>query len=179
MYYDIAFLLLRLVIGGTIAAHGAQKLFGWWSGPGWAGFVKASGERMRLRPALWWALMAVLSEVGGGVLLVLGFLSPLGALGVSAAMLMAILLAHWPRFWNSQHGMEYPLALLAGGLALGLTGPGAYSLDALLGLALPAPATFLLGLVLVVVGVAVALLTRAPQPAPAPAAEAVSSSATR
>src|SRR5690242_11393829 len=136
MYYDIALLIIRLVVGGIIAAHGAQKLFGWWGGAGWAATVKGMESHMRLRPALIWALMAVLTEIGGGVLLALGLLSPLGALGVIASMLMAILLAHWPRFWNSKHGMEYPLVLLVTGVALGLSGPGAYSLDALLGLTL-------------------------------------------
>src|SRR5215212_1366158 len=135
MTTDLALLILRLAVGGVVAAHGAQKLFGWAGGPGWAGTVKMTGTHMRLRPAPFWALLAVLSEFGGGILLALGLLSPLGAMGVSAAMLIAIFVAHWPRFWNQQRGFEYPLVLLAGSLAAGIAGPGAYSLDALLGFA--------------------------------------------
>src|SRR4051794_12888368 len=115
MSVAIGLLVLRLVVGGVVAAHGAQKLFGWWGGPGFAGTVKMTGAHLRLRPATGWAVMAVLSEFGGGVLLALGLLSPLGALGIIAAMLMAALIAHWPRFWATKQGMEYPLVLSAGG----------------------------------------------------------------
>lgn len=168
MNYDLAILILRVAIGLTVAAHGAQKLFGWFGGSGFSGAI-AMASKMRLRPVRWWALMAGLTEFGGGVLLALGFLHPLGPLGVAAAMLSAVLLAHWPRFFSSNRGMEYPLVLLAGALALGLMGAGSYSLDALIGLALPEPVSFLTGLVLVVVGQTVALVTRSPEPAAAPA----------
>jgi putative oxidoreductase len=164
MSYDLGLLILRLAVGLILAVHGAQKLFGWFGGPGLAAATKGFAG-MRLRPAPFWTLLAAVSEIGGGLALALGFLSPLGTLGVVASMLMAIVLAHWPRFFNSQHGMEYPLLLLAGGLALGITGPGVYSLDSLLGLALPEPVSLLAGLVLVLIGIGTALATRAPRPA--------------
>jgi putative oxidoreductase len=169
MSYDLAALLLRLVIGGLMFGHGAQKLFGWFGGYGLAGTSGYFGGHLRLRPATFWTAMAGLAEAGGGLLLALGLLSPLGSLGVIAAMLMAIILVHWGQLWASNNGIEYHLVLLAAVTAVALAGPGAYSLDAALGIALPAPASFLVGLILVLVGVATALATRAPAGAEAPA----------
>ena len=161
MSYDLGLLLLRLVMGGLMFGHGSQKLFGWFGGYGLAGTSGFFGGQLRLRPATLWTLLAGLSEAGGGLLLLLGLLSPLGSLGIIAAMLMAIILSHWPRLWAAENGYEYPLVLLTAALALGLAGPGAYSLDAALGIALPAP-TLAIGLALVLVGAVVALTTRAP-----------------
>jgi putative oxidoreductase len=174
MAQDMALLVLRVVVGVLLFAHGAQKAFGWFGGPGFAKARMMMGGHLRLRPATLWTVMAVLSEVGGGLLLALGFLQPLGALGVAAAMLMAIRV-HWPRVWASDRGFEYPLTLLAGALTIGLAGGGRFTLDRALGIAFPSPGTFLIGLVVVVLGVGVALLTRAPQPAPAPRSETAAS----
>jgi putative oxidoreductase len=162
MAYEIGVLLLRLVVGGLMFGHGAQKLFGWFGGYGLAGTSAFFGGQMRLRPAKFWTVLAGLSEAGGGLLLALGLLNPLGSLGIIAAMLMAVILVHWPRLWMTHNGIEYHLVLIAAALAVAIGGPGAYSLDAALGLALPAPATLLVGLALVLVGVAVALATRTP-----------------
>src|SRR4051794_5157915 len=166
MSYDVGLLVLRLVVGGVMFGHGAQKLFGWFGGYGLAGTSGFIGSQFRLRPAMFWTLLAGLSEAGGGLLLALGLLGPLGPLGIIAAMLMAMILAHWPRFWNTDGGIEYHLVLIASALAVATAGPGAYSLDAALGIALPAPASLLVGLVLVVVGIVIALVTRAPATAP-------------
>jgi len=158
-------LILRLVIGLIVAAHGAQKLFGWWGGPGIKGWT-AGMIRMRIRPAAPWAWMSALAEVGGGLALALGFLSPLGSAAIASAMLVAVALVHWPKgFWNSKGGFEFNLSILGAVVALALTGPGAISIDAALGIRLPEPLTVLVGAVLVAVGVAGALLTRAPQAA--------------
>jgi len=162
MSVSLGLLVLRLVVGLVIAAHGSQKLFGWFGGPGLTGTTGwLSG--MRLRPAKVWAIMAGVSEFGGGLLLALGLLSPLGSLGIASAMLMAIILAHWPRFWAMDGGFEYPLLNLAAALALAITGPGRYALDSAIGIALPAPATLIAGLVLVVLGIATALASRVPE----------------
>src|SRR3954470_20018255 len=149
---DTGLLLLRLVFGGFLFAHGAQKLFGWFGGPGLTGTAGFFGAHLRLRPASFWALIGGLSETGGGLLVVLGLLTPLGAAALVAAMLMAVNV-HWPRFFAQNGGYEYPLLILLSALAVDLTGPGAYSLDAQLGLALPEPMTVIVTLVLAVIGV--------------------------
>jgi putative oxidoreductase len=133
---DTALFVLRVTVGGFVTGHGLQKLFGWFGGPG---LVRFTGwvESMGFRPARPWALLGSLAEVGGGMLLVLGLFSPLGSLGVMASMLTAIAKAHWPKIWVTENGSELPLTNLAAAAAVGIAGPGAYSLDALLGTATP------------------------------------------
>ncbi|HLI09191.1 MAG TPA: DoxX family protein [Ktedonobacteraceae bacterium] len=144
IWLDLGLLILRLVAGLTIAAHGAQKLFGWFGGSGFSGTLKMQ-ERMGLKPPALWASFVVLGEVGGGLSLAFGFLTPLGAAGIFGAMFMAIVKSHWKNgFWNSKRGLEFPLQLLAAAAAIGFTGPGSYSLDALFGIALPTPLLFLI-----------------------------------
>ncbi len=164
MTYDVGVLILRLAVGGAMFGHGAQKLFGWFGGYGLPGTSGYFGGQLRLRPATFWALLAGLSEGGGGLLLALGLLDPLGSLGIIASMLMAIVLVHWPRFWATDNGIEYSLVLIAAALAAAIGGPGSYSLDAVLRISLPAPGTFLVGLALVLVGAVIALAARAPEP---------------
>jgi putative oxidoreductase len=178
MAQDTALLILRVIVGALLFGHGAQKFFGWFGGPGFAKTRMMMGGHLRLRPATFWSLMAVLSETGGGLLLALGLLQPLGALGVAAAMLMAIQV-HWPKVWASEHGFEYPLTLLAGGLTIGLTGGGRFTLDRVFGINFPSPGTFLVGLVVVLIGVGMALLTRAPAPVSTPQPEAAAAEPAR
>jgi len=161
MSIDLALLILRITIGGLIFAHGTQKLFGWFGGRGLAG-THAMIQRQRLRPTWLWMWLAIFSEAGGGLLFALGLLSPLGALGIIAAMLMAMILVTWPRFWGSQNGIEYNLLFVIPAIVEAVSGPGRYSLDALMGLMLPAPASFLVGLLLVLIGIGFALATRLP-----------------
>ena len=159
---SIAFglLVLRLVIGLTVAAHGAQKVFGWWGGTGMAAWTTGM-TRMRIRPALLWAWVSALSELLGGLAVAIGLLSPLGSFGIVAAMAVAIALVHWPNgFWNGKRGYEFNLALVGAAVALALTGPGRYSLDEVLHIHLPEPLTLMVGTVGTVVGVALALETR-------------------
>src|SRR6266571_66025 len=134
---SLGLLILRLVAGLTLAAHGVQKLFGWFGG---SGFTKtAQGmQKQGFKPAWFWTSLTILGEVGGGLSLAFGFLTPLGAAGAVGAMFMAIVKVHWKHgFWNRDHGLEFPLQLLVSSLAIGLVGPGSYSLDALFGIALP------------------------------------------
>jgi putative oxidoreductase len=164
----LGLLILRLVIGLTMAAHGAQKLFGWWGGPGMATWT-AGMTRMRIRPARPWAWISALGELLGGLGLAAGLLIPLPNLAIAGAMLVAIALVHWPKgFWNTKGGYEFNLSILAAISAIALAGPGAYSLDAAFRLHLPEPVTLIVGTIAVLVGVGVALATRAPQAAGEP-----------
>ena len=166
MSVSLGLLILRLVVGLTVAAHGAQKLFGWWGGPGIGGWTQAV-TRLRIRPAAPWAWVAALSEFGGGLLFTLGLLSPLGSLGIAGAMLVAIATVHWANgFWNGKRGYEFNLTLIAAVVAVALAGPGTYSLDQALGIHLPEPLTLLVGTAALLIGVGVALGMRAPAPAP-------------
>jgi len=134
---DIGLLILRLAVGGLLAGHGSQKLFGWFSGPGLKG-IAGWLESMGLTPGTLWATAASTSEFGGGVLTTLGFLHPLGPLGTMGAMIMATAKAHWGKpIWVAQEGAELPVINMASALALTLTGPGRFSLDHVLGIRLP------------------------------------------
>ena len=176
MSMSVGLLILRVILGLTIAAHGAQKLFGWFGGPGVTKL--AQGFAMQgFRPPLLWVGLVILGEFGGGVSIALGFLTPLGAAGVAGAMAMAIFKSHWKNgFWNSKRGLEFPLALLGMGLAIGLMGAGNYSLDALFGIALPEVPLFLvLTGAAVVVDIIGLLISRTPAAVSVPAASAHSS----
>ena len=172
MLLGLGLLVLRLVLGLTLAGHGAQKLFGWWGGPGIKAWTQGVA-RLRIRPAVPFAWLAALAELGGGLLFVLGFLSPLGSLAIVGTMLVAIATVHWPNgFWNTNRGYEFNLTLIAGAVAIGLAGPGTYSIDKAIGFRLPEPITFLVGAVVVILGVAGMLAFRSPKPAVQPKPQA-------
>jgi len=130
---DIGLLLLRLGVGLTLAAHGTQKLFGWFGGPG----LDATGQFFAMigfPPGRRHALMAGLAETVGGLLLALGLLTPIAAALVFSVMLVATVAVHLQKgFFAQNGGYEYTLLLGIGALAVAFTGPGALSLDALLG----------------------------------------------
>jgi putative oxidoreductase len=150
MAISLGLLILRIVAGLTLAAHGSQKLFGWFGGPGFNGTLGMM-KSMRFEPNWLWALLAGLGEFAGGLLLAVGFLTPIGAIGVVGAMLMAILKAHWKNgFWNSKRGYEFPLNLLVIALVIGIVGPGNYAIDAAIGFTLPIW-LFIIGLILAII----------------------------
>ena len=161
----LALLILRVVIGLTVAAHGAQKLFGWWDGPGMKGWTGAMNH-MRIRPAAPWAWMSAFAEFFGGIGLALGLLTPLPSLAIAGSMLVAIALVHWPHgFFSTKGGLEFNLSILAAVAAIAIAGPSAYSLDAALRISFPEPIVLIVGTILLLIGVAVALGTRAPEAA--------------
>jgi putative oxidoreductase len=136
---DLGLLILRLVVGLTFAAHGAQKAFGWWAGPGYAGWTGAL-QSMGWRPARLWAVISVAAELVAGLLLAVGFLTPLAAGALIGQSVVIVFSVHWPKgFWNAKGGWEFPISLAAGAIAICLTGPGAISIDAALGLAFAEP----------------------------------------
>jgi putative oxidoreductase len=160
MMYDLGLLILRVVLGLVFVGHGSQKLFGWFGGSGLKGTSGWIGM-MGFRPAWFWGLMAALAEFGGGTLLLLGLFSPLGSLGIIAAMLVAIIKVHWSKgFWNTKGGIEFPLVNLTAALVLGLTGPGAYAVDSVMSAKLPEPVSLIVGLAVVILGVIAALLSQ-------------------
>jgi putative oxidoreductase len=172
MSLSLSLLVLRVVVGLTMAGHGAQKLFGWWGGPGLNAWTEGVA-RMRIRPAVPFAWLAALAEFGGGLLLALGLLSPLGSLAIIGTMLVAIATVHWPNgFWNTKRGYEFNLTIIAAVVAIGLAGPGTYSVDQAIGFRLPEPATFLVGVIVVILGVAGMLAFRSPKPAAQPKPQA-------
>src|SRR5437868_4689644 len=133
---EIGLLLLRLTVGLTLAAHGAQKLFGWFGGLGLDG-TGPHMEGLGFVPGRRHALMAGLAETGGGLLLALGLVTPLAASLVFAVMLVAAVSAHVKQgFFASKGGYEYTLVLGVSGVSVAFIGPGGLSLDALLGLRL-------------------------------------------
>jgi putative oxidoreductase len=172
-------LILRLVAGLTLAAHGAQKLFGWFGGGGIKGTLQMQ-ERMGLKPAPLWAGMVLLGEFGGGLSLALGFLTPLGAAAMIGTMFMAIAKAHWKNgFWNGKRGIEFPLQLLTIGVVLGIAGPGSYSLDTLFGITLPGVLFLILALAALLVDVAGLFISRGTVVAPAQPAPVGASSTSK
>lgn len=131
---DTALLILRLVLGTAMAAHGAQKLFGWFGGYG----LKGTGdffESLGFRPGVRFARAAGTAEVLGGSLLALGLLGPVGPALILSVMLVAMATVHRGHgFFAATNGVEVPVLYLVGSLAVALGGAGAWSLDALLGL---------------------------------------------
>jgi putative oxidoreductase len=131
---DTGLLIARLVFGLLMTAHGAQKVFGWFGGygiAGTAGFLEALG----FRPGRVFAATAGLTEFVGGLLMVLGFLGPIGPALVVSVMIVAGVSVHLKNgLFNSSNGIELTLLYAAAAAALALTGPGRDSLDAWLGL---------------------------------------------
>jgi len=127
--FDFGMLVLRVGVGITFAVHGAQKLFGWWGGPGFAGWQAAMGH-MGYRPAFTFALTSAVIEFGGGLLLAAGFLTPFAGAALVAQSVVIIGQVHWSNgFFNAKAGFEFPLVLGTSAVAIALAGPGAISVD--------------------------------------------------
>src|ERR1700677_1153786 len=174
---DLTLLGSRVVLGGYLAAHGAQKLFGAFGGHGIEP-TAAAFDRIGLRPGRVTATAAGLSELGGGLLTIAGLVSPAGPVAIAGTMVVASATHRASGPFAANRGYELPATNLAAALSLAAAGPGRYSLDRLTGLRLSRPLA-----ALVVAGAAVGaaanivMLLRAAPPVqapvqtPAPAAE--------
>jgi putative oxidoreductase len=135
---DVGLLLARVVVGLVMAAHGSQKLFGWFGGYGLAG-TGGFFESLGFRPGRFFAMAAGVTEVAGGLLLALGLLGPLGPAMIISVMIVAIATVHWQHgLFAQNNGYELPLINAVVVAAVALIGNGVYSLDAALGLSWPA-----------------------------------------
>jgi putative oxidoreductase len=165
-------LVARLVLGLAMAAHGAQKLFGWFGGHGLAG-TAGFMEMLGFRPGRTFALAAASGEVLSGLLVALGFLGPVGPAIMLSVMVVATVAVHWKNgFFAMQNGIELGALFAPGAVALSFTGPGAYSIDGMLGLDALSAAPRAMGLV--TAGFAAGLgtlLLRRPAPATAVAGD--------
>jgi len=126
---NVASLILRVPIGTILAAHGAQKLFGWFGGYG----LEGTGQwlvSVGIEPGYLMALLAGSAEFFGGIGLILGFLTRPAAIVSAFTMLVAIVTVHLGNgLFLSSNGFEYALALLAATVALAIQGAGAISID--------------------------------------------------
>jgi putative oxidoreductase len=150
---DAGILLARIVIGPLMAAHGAQKLFGWFGGYGLAG-TGGYFEGLGFRPGRFYAALASATEIVSGLLLTLGLFGPVGSALLISVMIVAAISVHLQNgVFAQNNGIEVPLLYAITAAAIALTGPGVYSLDAALGLtSLWTPGVTLLVLGLGIVG---------------------------
>lgn len=123
---------LRLALGIAFIGHGAQKVFGSFNGPGFKNFMAFPAPFSFMRPAWLWMAAAALGELIGGVLIVLGLLTRVGAFLIVCIMLTVIIGMLWPKFF-APDGMELAVAFLGMALALLITGGGQASVDRMLG----------------------------------------------
>ncbi|MBY8863577.1 DoxX family protein [Nocardia sp. CA2R105] len=131
---DAGALLLRLIAGLTMAAHGYQKFFSGGRIPGTARWFDSIG----MRPGRFHAVVAASSEIAAGLMLTLGLLTPIAGAGFVGLMLVAAWTVHRANgFFSVNSGWEYNLALAVIGISVSTTGPGDWSLDRVLGLSDP------------------------------------------
>ncbi|MFD6027784.1 DoxX family protein [Streptomyces griseoluteus] len=156
---DLGLLAVRLGTGGVLAAHGAQKLFGWFGGGGIEGTGRFM-ESIGFRPGKASAIASGSAELGGGVLLALGLATPAAGAAAAGGMGGAVSVHRPNGFFAAAGGYEYPAYLGYIATCIGLTGPGRYSLDRLLGYRLERPPLVLLCFALSAAGTAVVVARR-------------------
>lgn len=166
---DIAFSIIRLILGLAIAAHGAQKLFGWFGGYGLAG-TGGWLESIGFRPGKLFAFASGMGEFGGGLLTILGLGGALGPAVIVMVMCVAILTVHIRNgLFAANNGWELPLMYILTSAAIAYAGNGAYTLDAAFGLSvLNTPAQASIALAVAVVLALLNLLARRPVPQQSP-----------
>ena len=146
MNVDLGLLVLRVAVGGVVLAHGLLKV-GWpvaMMGRGMAGVRATAGffASLGFWPPMFWAVVTLIAEIGGTILMILGLGGPIGPGLVFGDMVIVTIVAHWPAgFWagggKQMAGVEFPIPLTAGALAVALIGNGGWSVDAALHLTYP------------------------------------------
>jgi putative oxidoreductase len=153
--------LIRIVVGLLFIGHGTQKLFGWFGGhgrEGTAGFLASLGYPSPENAAVFGGV----AEAGGGLLVLLGLLTPLGSALIILMMVSAMLAVHVRNgIWNTSGGIELPLVYLIVATAVAF-GPGRYSLDRLFGLGWNHRLVAVIALLVGIVGGVVVTLLRRP-----------------
>jgi len=130
---DTGLLIIRLIIGLTFAAHGTQKLFGWFGRHGIAG-TGGWFESIGMKPGKALAITAGLAELIGGLLFAGGVFLWIAVILIIGSMLVAIVKVHGANgYWVTQNGYEYNMALIVIALGVAMIGAGDYSLAALIG----------------------------------------------
>ncbi|SDO54872.1 putative oxidoreductase [Paenibacillus sp. yr247] len=131
MSMALGLLIIRLVVGLSFVAHGAQKLFGWFGGYG----PKGTGgwmESIGIKPGVAMAVMAGLMEFVGGALFTAGLGTVIAALLITITMVVSIVKVHAKNgYWATAGGYEYNLLLIAIAVGVAFMGAGTYSIDAL------------------------------------------------
>jgi putative oxidoreductase len=161
---SIGLLLVRVIVGFIMAAHGTQKLFGWFGGYG----LRGTGEffvQLGFQPGAAFAAAASISEILSGLLVAFGLLGPIGPALMVSVMIVALITVHWEHgLFATNNGIELPLLYAAAAFGLALTGFGQYSLDASLGIAgrWPASLTWIALVVGIIGGFANVALRRRP-----------------
>ena len=176
MNADLGLLVLRVAVGGVVLTHGLIKI-GWPISMGMRGMAAVRGTagffgNLGFWPPLFWAYVSIAAEIGGSLLMILGLGGPIGPGVVFGDMVVVTIVAHVPAGWwagggKQAAGVEFPIPLVAGALALALIGNGAWSIDGLLGLVYSNSFT-LVWLALMVVGDLALLAIRARRQATAP-----------
>jgi putative oxidoreductase len=130
----VGLLVARLVVGLVMAAHGTQKLFGWFGGYG----LNRTGEffvHLGFQPGRRFAAAASVTEITSGLLIAFGLLGPVGPALMVSVMIVAAITVHWEHgLFAANNGIEVPLLYSTAAIAFALIGFGRYSLDSVLGI---------------------------------------------
>ncbi len=158
---DILLTILRVVTGLLLFGHGSRKLFGWFGGKGLTPTSDFLGH-LGFHPSRLWAVVLGLAEFLGGLSLVFGFLTPIGAAIVIGDMVLAVIKIHTGKgLWDENGGYEYYLTLIASTLIFGLSEPQLYSLDHYFNLSWTPDMVFVVTGIITLIVVIIALLTTA------------------
>lgn len=124
--------MLRIVLGAILIPHGCQKLFGWFGGMGFTRF-SALFDQLGYKPGAVWVTIVALTEVVGGIMLILGLFTRFWAAAVAIFMINAVWFTSAKGFFWTAGGFEFSLLILAVALVFLVRGGGEYSIDAKMG----------------------------------------------